>query len=89
MEAVRQVFKRPWFPRRWIIQKAALSPDGLMCCGEYFMPILLWFRAAVWIHHKQDHLLFDLEQEGSMLTLRSRAFTRGSADLRDFCRLCR
>jgi hypothetical protein len=67
MEAVRQIFKRPWFTRRWIIQEAALSRDGLMCCGEHIMPIIPWFRAAVWIHHKQDHLPFDLEHEGGML----------------------
>jgi hypothetical protein len=67
MEAVRQLFMRPWFTRRWVVQEAALSPDGLVRCGEYEMPIMSFVRAAVWIHHKQDHLPFDLEQEGGML----------------------
>jgi hypothetical protein len=65
--AVRAIFRRPWFCRRWVIQESALAPKGVVYCGDLSMDMLQLFRAAVWMQHKQHKLPFDLDAEGGML----------------------
>ena len=65
--AVRSIFSRPWFFRRWVVQESALAPKGVVSCGDLSMDLLQLFRVAVWIQHKQHKLPFDLDMEGGML----------------------
>lgn len=65
--AIRAMFRRPWFTRRWIVQESALAPKGVVYCGQNSMDMLQLFRSAVWIQHKQHRLPFDLDAEGGLL----------------------
>lgn len=66
-KAVRALFRRLWFCRRWVIQESALALKGIVSCGKLSIDMLQLFRAAVWIHHKQHKLPFEFELEGGML----------------------
>lgn len=59
--AIRVMFRRPWFTRRWIVQESALAPRGIVYCGQNSVDVLQLFRCAVWLHHKQHKLPFDLD----------------------------
>jgi hypothetical protein len=65
--AIRLLFRRPWFTRRWIVQESALAPRGVIHCGQESMDMLQLFRSAVWIQHKQHKLPFDLDAERGIL----------------------
>ncbi|KAM7220139.1 Heterokaryon incompatibility protein (HET) domain containing protein [Rhypophila decipiens] len=66
--AIREIFSRPWFTRRWVVQESALPRTGTIYCGRANqIDMLKFFRAAVWIQHKQHTLPFDLDREQGML----------------------
>ncbi|KAI7773656.1 hypothetical protein LA080_010201 [Diaporthe eres] len=65
--AIRAMFHRPWFTRRWIVLESALAPKGVVYCGQRSTDMLHLFRSAVWIQYKQHKLPFDLDAEGGLL----------------------
>ena len=66
-DAIKALFRRPWFRRRWVVQESALARKGVFYCGEFSMDMLQLFRASCWIHHKQHTLSFDLDAEAGIM----------------------
>ncbi|TRX87933.1 hypothetical protein FHL15_011165 [Xylaria flabelliformis] len=65
--ALKKFCKRVWFRRLWVVQEVVLASTGVVYCGVFSMPLIRLARAAVWVHHKQHSLPFDLDAEQGML----------------------